>query len=229
MNKRKVITYIFLIFFLILIIISATNIIEWNRENSLTKSITKEEKKNIKDKNGEKYLDKSIKKDNLNTVGWLIVEGTNINYPVVKYKDNDYYLNHDFNNQKNSAGWIFMDYQNKLDDQNIIIYGHHRRDGSMFGSLDKILNTNNKNLNISFITKDETINYKIFSIYKTSSDDPYNSISFKDFKKTLKDFSNKSLINFNNNYLDAKQIITLSTCDNNNIDRIVVHGYKLQK
>ena len=224
--NNKILKIILLLFFLVLMFISGKNIIEWLKENNHNQDIVREEEKRlIKDKENI-ILDNNIKKDNPYTIGWLIVDGTNINYPVVKYTDNDYYLNHDFNNQYNSAGWIFMDYRNELEDQNIIIYGHHRRDGSMFGSIEKLFKEKNKDLNISLITNNKTINYKIFSIYKISSNNPYNSPYFKDFKKTIEEFNNRSLISFKKNYQDATQIITLSTCDNNNIDRIVVHGYR---
>lgn len=224
MNKK--IKIILLLLFLILMIISGKNLIDWKNDNNKIKIIIKDEEKKLIKENGETHIDEKIKQDNKYTIGWLIVDGTDINYPVLKYTDNEYYLTHDFNNQKNSAGWIFMDYQNKPTDQNIIIYGHHRRDGSMFGSIDELFKQNNKDLNISLITNEETINYKIFSIYKTSSSDYYNNRNFTDFKKNLEEFKNRSLVIFNSNYLEANQIITLSTCDNNNIDRIVIHGYK---
>ena len=226
MRKKHLIRIIILILCFILMIISTINIIDWLNENNKSKNIVNEEEKNIIVKDGKKRLDEKIKKDNKNTIGWLIVDGTNINYPVLKYSDNNYYLTHDFNNDENSAGWIFMDYQNTLNDQNIIIYGHHRRDGSMFGSIDNLFNTTKKDLNITLITNNEVIKYKIFSIYRVSSNDSYNNRYFKDFSKTIDRFAGRSNINFNQNYHDAKSIITLSTCSNNNIDRIVVHGYR---
>ena len=56
-----------------------------------------------------------LKKKNPDTVAWIKIENTNIEYPVVKAKDNDYYLNRSFDKKKNSAGWIFMDYRDKAD------------------------------------------------------------------------------------------------------------------
>ncbi len=76
-------------------------------------------------------------KKNPDTVGWIKVEGTKVNYPVVQSTDNDYYLSHAFNKTANQGGWIFADYRNKFDDtdKNIIIYGHNRMDSSMFATL----------------------------------------------------------------------------------------------
>lgn len=225
MNKKKIIRIIFLLLFLILMILSLKNIIIWYKENEKVKDIVKEEKKLLDTE--EKYLDESIKKDNEYTIGWIKVAKTNIDYPVVQYINNDYYLNHDFKNNRNSTGWVFMDYQNKLDDQNIVVYAHHRRDGSMFGSIDKLFNEKeDSNIEITLITTKEIIKYEVFSIYKISSKDNYNSRNFENFNETLEKLASRSNIKFNNNYINTKQIITLSTCDNNNVDRIVVHGYK---
>ena len=90
---------------------------------------------------------------NPDTVGWIEVKGTNINYPIVQTTDNSYYLNHAFDGSKNEAGWVFMDYRNDSVNfnQNTIIYAHSRLTGSMFGSLKKHLNSSwytNKNNHI---------------------------------------------------------------------------------
>ena len=90
---------------------------------------------------------------NSDTVGWIEVKGTNINYPIVQTTNNEYYLNHAFDKTKNDAGWVFMDYRNdaKNFDQNTIIYAHSRYNQTMFGSLKNILSSswyNNKNNHI---------------------------------------------------------------------------------
>lgn len=226
MKKKEKIRIFFLLFFAILFLFSAINLIAWHKENKKVKKITEEEKKRIKVKNREKYLDTNILKDNEDTIGWIIVDGTNINYPVVQSDDNEYYLTHDFKKKENSAGWIFMDYQNKWSDQNIVIYGHHRKDGSMFGSIDKLFDNNTKNITITFITTKTSIKYQVFSIYKISSKDNYIEKNFNNLDNMINKFIKRSEINFQQNIYHTDQIITLSTCHNNNIDRIVVHGYK---
>lgn len=74
---------------------------------------------------------------NPDVVGWIYCADTQVNYPVVRGADNDQYLHHMYNGQYNSAGSIFMDYQNHpdLSDYNTIIYGHHMKNGSMFAML----------------------------------------------------------------------------------------------
>ena len=76
---------------------------------------------------------------NSDIVGWIYCEDTPVNYPVLLGSDNDQYLHHMYNGQYNSAGSIFMDYQNHpdLSDLNTIIYGHHMKNGSMFAMLRK--------------------------------------------------------------------------------------------
>lgn len=81
----------------------------------------------------------SLERINPDVVGWVAAEGTEIDYPVVRGKDNDFYLRHLFTGEHNKLGSIFMDYRNHRDfsDKNTIIYGHNMKDGSMFSSLTK--------------------------------------------------------------------------------------------
>ena len=69
--------------------------------------------------------------------GWLTVPGTNIDYPFVWYKDNDYYLRRDLNGEHAMAGTLFLDCRSEKDftSQGTIIYGHNMKNGSMFGTL----------------------------------------------------------------------------------------------
>ena len=227
MKKRYI---ILIIIFLLLMISSVVSLFIWNKYNTKNKDIVKKEEKYlIQEEDEETYhLDEKIQKDNEYTIGWLKVEGTNINYPVVQYTDNRYYLNHDFTNEYNSAGWIFMDYRNYLDDQNIVIYGHHRVDGSMFGSIDSLFNEEfyKKNNKILFITDEGTHEYEIFSVYKAKSDERYTNSNFENFQEELAKFKENSEIKLNEEEINTAQIITLSTCHQNNKDRLVVHGYR---
>ena len=225
MKERFII--ILIVFFSITMILSLIGIISWLSENKNVRDIVKEEEKYLIKDDDVIYLDKGIFSDNPDTVGWIRVEGTSINYPVVQYTDNDYYLKHDFKKEKNSAGWIFMDYQNSSDDQNIVIYGHHRRDGSMFGSIDLLFDSDfykEHSNEIIFITEDEVLVYKIFSVYKASSYDSYNLINFDSFDDEIIKIKNNSEINFEIDFENVSQILTLSTCHGNNKDRLVVHG-----
>jgi sortase B len=80
----------------------------------------------------------SLREINSNIVGWIFLEGTPINYPVVQAEDNDYYLFRLFDGRSNPSGSIFMDYLNNpnMRDTHTILYGHHMQDGSMFAALE---------------------------------------------------------------------------------------------
>ena len=227
MNKK--IYMLILITFIVFMLISGAFLVSWLSENKKTNSIRNKEEKHLTIKKDNYYLNSDILKDNPETIGWLIVPGTKINYPVVQHSDNNYYLNHDFKHNYNSAGWIFMDYQNKLDDQNIIIYGHHRHDDSMFGSIDSLFDKefykNNAN-EIIFVTEKELLTYTIFSVYKASVKDTYNQPNYNNLAKKIDKFKKNSQINFKEETNENSQIITISTCSANNIDRLVVHGYR---
>lgn len=78
-----------------------------------------------------------LKRLNPDVVGWIEIEGTGINYPIVQAKDNETYLHKDFEGRENSVGAIFLDCESESDfsGKHNIIYGHHRKDGSMFREL----------------------------------------------------------------------------------------------
>ena len=186
----------------------------------------------------EKYIVdfKKLKSENSDVVAYIKVNNTNIEYPIVKTSNNNFYLNHSFDKSKNSRGWIFADYKNKFDntDKNIVIYGHNMRDESMFGSLKNILNeewyNNAENKNITFLTEKGNYIYKVFSIYKIESEDYYIKTNFKndeDYEKFLNTIKNRSIKNFDINLNINDKIITLSTCANNNKYRVVLHAKKV--
>ena len=191
-----------------------------------------------KEDDEEKYVVdfEKLKEKNSDIVAWLKVKGTNIETTVVKSTNNDYYLTHNFNKEYNSAGWIFADYKNKVDgtDKNIVIYGHNMRDDSMFGSLKNILNSdwydNEENTNITLYTENEKCIYKVFSIYKIESEDYYITTEFendKKFEQFVNTIKKRSIKEFDIDVSESDNILTLSTCANNNKYRVVLHAKKI--
>ena len=166
---------------------------------------------------------KEMNSENEDIVAWLVLNDTEVDYPVLEGKDNNYYLSHDYEGNYLVAGSIFMDYRNDIDDDYLIIYGHHRRDGSMFGSIDKLYKNGGK---ITLVVGDETRTYQIFSIYETTSNDYYSITNFDNIDEAIEEFKDRSEIDFKQSDFSTKQIITLSTCTNDNKGRIVVHAYK---
>lgn len=78
-----------------------------------------------------------LQKENPDTAGWIKIEGTQINYPVVQGTDNNFYLNHDFNGKKSASGAIYLDFESQgdFDGRNNILYGHNMKNGTMFKDL----------------------------------------------------------------------------------------------
>ena len=229
MNRyNQKIRILFLALFAFLMILSFLSLLSWNHENQDVEKIVQKEEVFLQE---DSYLDENIKKDNPDTIGWITVDGTSIYYPVVQTSDNEYYLNHDFSRNENSAGWIFMDYRNQMDDQNLVIYGHHRSDGSMFGSIDLLFHEDfyQTNREIHLITFDQKIDFVIFSVYRASVEEDYINPNFDFFVEKINFFKNRSEIFLDEDFSKSSQIVTLSTCHANNRDRLVIHGYKKMK
>lgn len=183
------------------------------------------------------YYIASLLTINPDVVGWLKVNNTNIDYPVVKASDNDFYLKKNLYKESDMNGWIYMDYRNSVESlhKNTIIYGHNMYySGVMFGTLHKAINKNwygkNENLVISFNTMYETMNWQIFSIYKVNKTQDYLHIDFandKDFLDYISLIKNRSINNFGIDIIPKDKIITLSTCTGDN-ERLVVHAKLIQ-
>ena len=235
----NLIVYMILLFILIY---SGIKIYKWYKDKTSNKEIVEQIKETVVVEDKNEYKEEytidfnKLKEQNKETVAWIKVNNTNIEYPVVKANNNNFYLNHSFDKSENLAGWIFADYRNKFDntDKNIIIYGHNMRDGSMFGSLKNILNSdwyeNEENTNITLYTENEKCIYKVFSIYKIESEDYYiktefsNDNQLEQFVNTIK---NRSIKKFDIDVSKEDNILTLSTCANNNRYRIVLHAKKM--
>ncbi|WP_051188540.1 class B sortase [Proteocatella sphenisci] len=161
---------------------------------------------------------KELKSKNPDTIAWIEIPGTGIDYPVMQSDTNSYYLRRTFNRQYNITGSIFADYRNSpdFDNQNTVIYGHNMRDGSMFYDVSLFMDKNfYKDHNKIIITLDNRIlEYTVFSIYETQKDYDYRSPDFDklSFESKLTEFKEKSLIQSDVILSDKSKIITLSTC-----------------
>jgi len=163
-------------------------------------------------------------------VGYLKIEGTNIDYAVVQSTDNEFYLHRDLNLKNNAAGSIFMDYENNPHeiDRNIVIYGHNMRNGTKFHNLrhyrDRQFYENNRY--ISFTTLYEETTWEIFAIYETTIDFHYIQVIFRsddEFISLISQMKAKSLINTGIEVGPNDRVLTLSTCrGTHDDDRFVV-------
>ena len=177
-----------------------------------------------------------LKEVNKDVVGWIRVEGTNINYPFVQSTNNEYYLNHTFDNSFNRAGWVFLDYRNNLTNgKNTILYAHGRINTTMFGSLNKILtngwtkDANNYIIKIS--TVEESSLWQIFSAYHLPTTNDYIQTDFRsdeEYGKFLNTMKDRSMFDFRTTISNTDRILTLSTCYNE-FEKMVVHAKLIKR
>ena len=161
----------------------------------------------------------SLKEINLDIVGWIYIEGTYINYPVVQGEDNQYYLKHLFRGEWNSAGCIFLDSRNTADfsDRHNIIYGHHMKNGTMFSGLAKYKNQEYYDGHpiALLLTPEQNLEIEIFAGYVASVQDEAWKVVFSsdtDFTEWLDEAKERSC--FTSEIIPAvtDRILTLSTC-----------------
>lgn len=235
---KKVILGILFSIFLVLFGYSAYNIYSWYKDTSDNRSILN----NIHRDVVIDYIPSELDTDYIeidfgqgisyeNVVGYIKIDNTKIDYPYVQTKDNEYYLNHNISGDKNSAGWIFMDYRNdtEYNDRNTILYGHNMKDESMFGSLRTLLNNDffvreeNRYLKVSTFTKNMI--FEVFSIYRIPTTSDYLEINFTDdeYREFLEKITSRSLYDFQTDVTIDEKIITLSTCSGSK-DKLVVHA-----
>ena len=244
-NKKKlfnVVMRIIELIFLILLVYSSINIFKWYNNNKENKQIINEIAESVtinEDTNEEKKYKinfEELKQKNSDTVAWLKIENTNIEFPIVQANNNSYYLTHNFDKEYNVAGWIFADYKNKLDgtDRNIVVYGHNMRNNSMFGSLKDVITeewyNNEENKYITFVTENEYQTYQVFSVYQIKTEDYYIKTEFKsnEFTEFIDTITKRSKKYFGINVSKEDTILTLSTCSNNNKYRVVLHSVRVK-
>ena len=163
---------------------------------------------------------------NPDVIGWIYVPDTQVNYPLVVGRDNEYYLTHDF--RKNPGmltnfGTIFMDKRNTdIDrDENTLLYGHHMNNGSMFAFIDTLFRDNNfnKHRTIYILTPDYNYRLETFALIHCDHNEPLIQPNFSTKEDRIKYLDNK----IDRNVVkpspeikadDIKKFFTLVTCDN---------------
>lgn len=165
-------------------------------------------------------------------VGWIYYEPLELSYPIVRGNDNEHYTHYTFENESNSSGAIFMDFLNRpnFEDFNTIIYGHNMRNGTMFGSLKKLLNDNSiieENPYFYIFTEDRAFMYEIASVYITNSESAtYDLIETEEDQSNYIEYiKGVSAWSWDKEIVPQDKIVTLSTCHGlHSTNRTVVHG-----
>ncbi len=175
---------------------------------------------------------------NPDTVAWLYIPGTEINYPVVQGEDNDWYLTHDFKGSEGliaTFGSVFLDYRNSefFSDANNFMYGHNLNDGSMFADIADWIKTDgfNENRTVYVLTPQGNFKLNTFALIHCAADDPLVQTSFNTEEERvayIQDKIDRSLYSVTDipAPADMGKLFTFSTCDNLPSDgRIVLFSY----
>ena len=190
----------------------------WEDENSMTKN-----------ENGIFIGFEKLKEQNSDIRAWMKIEGTNINNPVYQAKNNDFYIDHDMEKRSSRYGALFIDKDARIgkesNSQNVVIYGHHMKDGTMFGPLKKYTDISfyKQHPIIDFTTLYREGKYKVFAVFITNTIEAhdngevfnYRKNNFADeehFLEFIDDVKKRSIINTGVEVLGDDEIITLSTC-----------------
>lgn len=208
-----------------------SNIIVTNLENKEEREVT------------ERMLQvQELQKQNQDIVGWIEIENTNINYPVLQGTDNEYYINHNYKHEKTSKGSIFLnkDYDWNLPSSNLMIYGHNMKNGEMFQSLLKYSSEEyfKEHPIIRFTSTKEDAEYEIISIFKSrvyykSEENVFRYYNFinanneEEYNQFVQNAQKASLYNTGITAKYNEPLITLITCSYHVEDgRFVVVGRK---
>ena len=164
----------------------------------------------------------SLREINPNIVGWIILEGTQINYPVVHGDTNYQYLHHLFDGTFNPSGSIFVDAYNApgFREPNTIIYGHHMNDGQMFAALEFYRSQQffDENPYVFLLTPERDYVIKVFSGFV--ADPNQSTVSWRyrfrdedDVAEWLDYTRGRSEVVSNLEVLPSHRFVTLSTCN----------------
>lgn len=247
-DVKKIVRNILLLVLIFIFLFSFINLFRWikyNRQASNMAKTLKEdcfseniEIENIRNDNNSNVnkifqnpIDfNALKEINEDVIGWIRIENTDIDYPIVQAKDNDYYLHRDINKKYSTCGWIFMDYKNtnSFIDKNTVLYGHNIKSGIMFYDLQKILdNKLGTNITIEIFTPEEKLEYRVYSSYLEEPEDyaiKSNLVEESDVQDYIKEMLGRSSILYNIVPDKTDKLITLSTCDSSGKNRIIIHG-----
>lgn len=170
---------------------------------------------------------KTLHNKNKKLIGWIKIDDTIIDYPVMQTVNNEYYLDHNFNQEEDRNGCIFMDYQCDVIEgcDNMILYGHHMQSGKMFGTLNKYSSENyyQEHPKIQFDTIYEKGQYEIIYVFRSKvfSEEEVtfkyyqfiNAGSEQEFNSYMNEMAALSLYDTGVAATYGDQLLTLSTCD----------------
>lgn len=180
---------------------------------------------------------------NRKLIGWLKIEGCDIDYPVMQTSNNEYYLDHNYNQEYDKNGSLFLDKDcdAAFPNDNMIIYGHHMKSGKMFGNLNYYSKESfwEDNKEFTFDTIYETGTYAVMYVFRSKiySEEEIvfkyyqfiDATSENEFNSNMEEMANMSLYDTGVTARYGDRLITLSTCDSSEEDgRFVVVAKKIK-
>lgn len=180
---------------------------------------------------------------NKKLIGWLKIDDTNIDYPVMQTANNEYYLDHNYNQEYDKNGSLFLDKDCDVvhRNTNLIIYGHHMKSGKMFGNLNQYSSEDycKKHSTIQFDTIYEKGTYEVMYVFRSRiyNEDEIvfkyyqflDAASEKEFNSNMQEMAALSLYDTGVTASYGDQLLTLSTCDNSEQDgRFVVVAKRVE-
>lgn len=216
-NIRKIIIQFIIILFITIIVISANflikDILEYQRSNNsniklIKQVVTKENNKEKTEIDWEK-----LEEINKEIIGWIKIENTNIDYPILKDNGDLKYLKHSFDGKYNINGSIFTLNDNPFQDNETIIHGHNMKNGIMLSELGKYMKQEFFNEHPTFDIYTKIQNYKatVFSCYSIGINIEENNIKSLNFKEQI-EYYKKSSVYSTKNIGEIEKIVKLSTC-----------------
>ena len=175
-----------------------------------------------------------LKRKNSDIYAWIKIPNSNIDYPILRNEEEDYYLTHSEDKKESVYGAIYTQNYNCDDfsDSNTVIYGHNMKNGTMFGGLKKYREEAYfaNHSDIIIYLPDKILKYKVFAAYTSDDANILTEYDFKDYKQ-IKEYLNKVFVrasggNWNKDIQisETDKIVTLSTCTDNASKRYLVQA-----
>ena len=226
-QKRRFLIIFFIIFFFFIFILSIIKILnEYSEYQEINEDIEVLKRNvNIEDDENSIINWEELKKKNPDIVGWIKIDGTKIDYPILK-DENTFYLNHSYNKTYNANGSIFILDNNLCESNETVIYGHNRLNGIMFSELSKYLDKDffDKHLEFFIYTPEKTYKARVFSAYSTNVFSEKENLNLLNFNAQIDYYKSKSKFKVETG--NVEKIVKLSTCSYlNNRKRVTEERY----
>ncbi len=228
-KNNKIAKIIFIIIFILSVLYICFRIFSNKTDgNEILDSIDVDDSQKTEEISERMLQIQDLKKENNEIIGWLEIQNTDINFPVLQGTDNEYYMKHTYKKEYSNDGSIFLDkdYNWNLPSSNLLLYGHNNKNGNMFQNLLKYKEESyyKEHPNIKFTTLDNDSEYEIISVflsrvYYKDEKDVFryyyfiNANNEEEYNYYINESKKASLYNIEKTAKYGDQLLTLSTCE----------------